>query len=104
MNWANGKNGQVLIENGIILAYVTNINHYGDEMEEWKARVILEPNNFNPDTDLIAPPYERAAPINAKGRVQGLFLSETEAKDTVNHHLSLTIKDLLLLKKPNRRQ
>ena len=98
MNWIQAKNGQALVENDIVLGYITNVDHASQETEEWKGRIAIEPEIFNSEMDLMAPSIRRVAPINAKGRVQSLFMSDVLAKETINYYLGLTVKDILLMR------
>ena len=98
MNWIQAQNGQALVENDIVLGYITNFDHTGQETEEWKGRIAIDPEKFDSTMDFIAPPIRRVAPINSKGKVQNLFMNEHDAKETINYYLGLTVKDILLLR------
>jgi hypothetical protein len=96
MDWKKGLHGEALVENGLMLAYVTNWDR-GDEMENWKARVVAEVTTFSEDTDLMDPQIQRGSPLNEKGKRQSLFLNSTEAKSAINNFINMTIKDILML-------
>jgi hypothetical protein len=102
MEWKQGTNGKALVEDDFILAYVTNIDHDGEVLENWKARVVAAPMPFTPEVDFSNPPMPRGMPYNEKGRKQDIFMTETEAMSALNFFLGLTIKELLLI--PERRK
>jgi hypothetical protein len=96
MEWIKGNRGEALVEDDLLLAYVSNYDN-GEEIENWKARIMADIVEYSPDIDFADCALHRGAPYNEKGKRQSLYMTSTDAKSAVNNFLKMTIKDILLL-------